>query len=277
MTNTLPTDSDVELGDYIDGIAAFLGGTANVIMQLALPPVGYGVVESPVESGKVTRHPVKRLRTTLTFLAVALQGTPAERAAYAAAVDAVHRQVHSRPASPVRYSAMDPQLQLWVAACLYWGVDDIYRRMRGAPDPAVADALYRAAERFGTTLQVRPGMWPPDRAAFAQYWTDNLARTSIDPVVRAYLTELLELRALPFPIRVWAAPLQRFTATGLLPQHFRDQMQLRWSAREDRVFTALLRGIGAVNSRLPGPIRRFPINFYLWDLRRRVAKGRPLV
>jgi uncharacterized protein (DUF2236 family) len=35
-------------------------------MQLALAPVGYGVLESKVESGQVTKHPLKRFRTTFT-------------------------------------------------------------------------------------------------------------------------------------------------------------------------------------------------------------------
>ncbi|WP_406265690.1 oxygenase MpaB family protein [Nocardia sp. NBC_00881] len=65
-----------------DGIAGFLGGTANVIMQLSAPPVGYGVVESTVAGGKVMLHPIKRLRTTLTHLSVAMLGSDEERATY---------------------------------------------------------------------------------------------------------------------------------------------------------------------------------------------------
>ena len=40
-------------------------------MQLARPGAGYGVMESRVESGRADRHPIKRARTTLTYLAVA--------------------------------------------------------------------------------------------------------------------------------------------------------------------------------------------------------------
>ena len=79
----------------IDGIAAFVGGNANVILQLSHAPVGYGVLESTVDSGKVTLHPIERLRTTLTFLAVAMLGTGAERAKYRQAVNGAHRQVRA--------------------------------------------------------------------------------------------------------------------------------------------------------------------------------------
>ena len=51
---------------YLDGLGAFLAGPANVVMQLALAPVGYGVLESKVDSGMVTLHPLKRFRTTFT-------------------------------------------------------------------------------------------------------------------------------------------------------------------------------------------------------------------
>jgi uncharacterized protein (DUF2236 family) len=37
--------------------AAMLLPAANVIMQLSLPGVGYGVLESPVDSGNVYKHP----------------------------------------------------------------------------------------------------------------------------------------------------------------------------------------------------------------------------
>src|SRR5688500_8851532 len=101
-----------------------MAGTANVIMQLAHPAVGHGVVESRVEPGRLFDHPVKRTRTTLTYLAVAVLGSDEERAEYRRAVNAVHAQVYSTASSPVEYRAMDPDLQLWVAACLYRGFED---------------------------------------------------------------------------------------------------------------------------------------------------------
>ena len=61
--------------------AALAAGTANIIMQLSRPGVGHGVVESPVDSGKATLHPIKRARTTFTYLAVALLGSDEDRTA----------------------------------------------------------------------------------------------------------------------------------------------------------------------------------------------------
>ena len=55
--------------------AAVLLPAANVIMQLASPSVGYGVLESPVDSGNVYKHPFKRARTTGTIEAVVYLGS----------------------------------------------------------------------------------------------------------------------------------------------------------------------------------------------------------
>ncbi|WP_433731938.1 oxygenase MpaB family protein [Nocardia sp. CA-129566] len=263
--------------EYIDGLAAFLGGTANVIMQLSLRPVGRGVLESTVDSGKVTLHPIKRLRTTLSYLAVALLGSEQERAQYRDAVNKSHRPVRSTSTSPVQYNAFDPTLQLWVAACLYWGIDDLHTRMHGPMDPAVAEAFYQYCARLGTTLQMRPEMWPADRAQFQRYWDEKLPERGIEPALRDYFNDLIDLKMLPRPIRLTFARLQRFLVTGLLPPHLRNEMRMTWTERDQRRFDRLLRAISAVHTRLPRQLRMFPINAYLFDVRRRIRLGKPLV
>ena len=270
-------DAEFDVLPYIDGVSALLAGNANVIMQLAWPGVGYGVLESKVDSGKVTLHPIKRFRTTFSYLSVAMLGTDADRAAYRDAVNVAHRQVRSGPDSPVQYNAMDPNLQLWVAACLYWGAADVIERFHGPLDDNTADALYQYGARLGTTLQVRPEMWPADRRAFDAYWNEGLQRISIDPVVRRYLLGLTRIQHLPRIVRAVAARSLTFWTTGFLPQPFRDAMQLPWTVRDQRRFDRRLRVVIVVNNRLPGPIRRFPFNFFLWDVRRRIRRGRRLV
>src|ERR1700733_5597492 len=143
-------------------------------MQLAAPAVGHGVVESPVDSGNVYRHPFKRARTTGTYLAAATLGTDADRALIRAEVDRVHALVRSSASSPVSYNAFDPNLQLWVAACLYRYYVDMHESLYGPLDDGAADAVYRDARTLGTTLQVREAMWPVDRGAFGEFWKHSL-------------------------------------------------------------------------------------------------------
>ncbi|WP_068279720.1 oxygenase MpaB family protein [Aldersonia kunmingensis] len=273
----LDDSESFDMAPYVDGAAVLLGGVANVIMQLSHAPIGYGVVESKVDSGKATLHPLKRLRTTVTYLSVAHLGSPAEKAAYRAAVNSVHRHVRSDADSPVRYNAFDPELQRWVAACLYFGTVDLIERMHGPLDAEVAEAMYQHSAHLGTTLQMRREMWPADRAAFAQYWQDGLAKAEIDPTIRAYLADLLRLRNIATPLQFVFADIHQWVATGLLPQQLREQMGLEWSASDDRRLSMMLLATGAVVRRMPPKLRQFPMNFFLWDLQRRLRKGHQLV
>ncbi|OBG37220.1 oxygenase MpaB family protein [Mycobacterium sp. E3198] len=260
---------------------ALLAGPANVIMELSRPGVGHGVVESRVESGRIDRHPIKRARTTFTYIAVANAGTEAQKAAFRRAVNRSHAQVYSTPDSPVSYNAFDPELQLWVAACIYKGGIDIYRTFVGELDDEEADRLYRDGMALGTTLQVPPEMWPPDRAAFDRYWQESLAKVHIDDTVREFLYPIAVSRVRGFSLPRW---LQRrsedfnlLITTGFLPQRFRDEMRLPWDAAKQRRFDRLMRVVGAVNNLLPRRVREFPFNWMLWDLDRRIRTGRPLV
>src|SRR6185436_14109932 len=102
----LPRRARRRAASFDDGLmgVALLAGPANVIMQLARPGVGYGVMESRVESGRIDRHPIKRARTTFTYLAVAAMGSDAQKAAFRRAVNGAHAQVYSTDDSPVAYN-----------------------------------------------------------------------------------------------------------------------------------------------------------------------------
>ncbi|HEY3687248.1 MAG TPA: oxygenase MpaB family protein [Streptosporangiaceae bacterium] len=254
-----------------------LAGAANVIMQLAWLPIGHGVALSTVDSGRLDKRPLKRTRTTFSYVMVAMLGTEHERAVMRAEVGRQHRHVHSAPGDAVKYNAFDRDLQLWVAACLAWGAEDLYLRLYGEPDPAEHDALYRHLARFGTTLQVPEDMWPADRAAFAEYWEAGLAKVEMDDTTRTYLNGFARLDFLPWPFRTALGPLNLFFTTGFLPQRFRDEMGLDWTPRQQSRFDRVVRTAAALNRALPRPAREFPWNLYWWDLRRRIRTGRPIV
>jgi len=259
---------DYDVRNLMDG-ATLLASTANVVMQLAQPQVGYGVLESSVESGQVMRHPLRRIRSTVTYLSVALLGTAEERGYYRHRVNRSHALVRSDADSEVTYSAFDPRLQLWVAACLYRGTVDMHELLHGPVDEATADAIYRSCWRLGTMLQVPEQLWPADRAAFGRYWAAELARVRIDPPVRDYLDRLIGLDYLPWPASVAFGPVNRFLTTGFLPPPFREQMRLGWTERDQQAFALLIRTIATVSRVLPAPISRFPFNACLADLRLR--------
>ena len=270
----------VGIDDGLMGVA-LLAGPANVIMQLALPGVGYGVMESRVESGRVDRHPIKRARTTFTYLAVATNGSDEQKAAFRRAVNRAHAQVYSTADSPVAYNAFDPDLQLWVGACLYRGAVDVYRLFIGEMDDETAERHYREGMALGTTLQVPPDNWPPDRAAFDRYWQESLAKVHIDDAVREYLYPIAAARVrgvkLPGRLQRWSDGFALLITTGFLPQRFRDEMRLPWDPTRQRWFDRLMAMLRVVNKLMPRFIRQFPFNVLLKDLDRRIRTGRPLV
>lgn len=272
------TDQDIValVEDSMVGLGLAAAG-ANVIMQLSKLPVGHGVAKSPVESGRIDAHPIKRTRTTLAYLVIALTGTEHEREAMRRAVDGVHRHVHSSPGDPVAYDAFDPELQLWVAACLYKGVEDVHRLLHGEHDDDTAERLYRYCSRLGTTLQVREDQWPADRAAFAEYWDAEVSRIEMDELTRGYLQGIARAAFLPAPVRWVLGPVTEFQAMGFLPEPFRAELGLPWGPRRQRAFDAVMGGWARLDRRLPRVIRQFPFNLYRWDTRRRIRRGLPIV
>lgn len=257
--------------------AALLLPAANVIMQLSVPGVGYGVLESPVDSGNVYKHPFKRARTTGTYLAAATLGTDADRALIRAEVNKVHALVRSNASSPLPYNAFDPKLQLWVAACLYRYYIDMHEFLYGPLDDASADAVYADARTLGTTLQVREGMWPADRQAFDEYWKQSLDGLRIDPPVRQHLHGVAAMAFLPTPLRLLAGRFNLFATTGFLPTTFRDHMQLPWTAGQQRRFELLLTGLRVADRIIPRDLWTFIYRLYLWDMRSRARRGRRVV
>jgi uncharacterized protein (DUF2236 family) len=275
VSSTTVTDRP-DLVDTVNG-AGMMAGSANVIMQLARPGVGHGVVESRVESGRLFDHPIKRTRTTLTYLSVAVLGTDEERAAYRQAVNRAHAQVYSTHDSPVEYHAMDPGLQLWVAACLYRGFEDIYVAFNGSLPEDDIESVYAAAAPLGTTLQVRAEMWPATREDFQAYWDESMAQVHIDDVVRDYLHSITRLRFLPRPFGVLFGAFNQFVTTGFLPEEFRREMRYTWTPRQQRRFDRLTSTVGFITRHLPRPLREFPFNLYLWDLRFRIKRNLTIV
>lgn len=268
-----PREWDRRFPGILDG-ASLMAGGANVILQLSRLPVGRGVVESRVESGSIFAHPYKRFRTTITYLAVAMLGSSEEKLAYRQAVSRVHAQVHSTAESPVAYKAFDPELQLWVAACIYWGMVDAREKLYGPFTPQQAADFHRLAEPVGTTLQVRPGMWPADLPAFERYWQQGLQKLELDERTRSYLTDIADRKYLPPRL---GGGRGRFMTAGFLPQLLREHMRFEWSDSHQQGFERRLARIARINRRLPRFIRQLPFTLAMWDLRRRMRRGLPLV
>ncbi|CAJ1507347.1 oxygenase MpaB family protein [[Mycobacterium] holstebronense] len=269
-------DDPVDLTEALDFWSA-AAAAANVIMQLSLPGVGYGVVESRVESGSLMHHPWKRLRTTAQYMAVAVLGTEEDRAAYRDAVNVAHRQVRSTANSPVKYNAFDRDLQLWVAACLFVFYEDTYQLLRGKMTEEQAEMFYRHAWPLGTTLQVTDDQWPPTRAEFDTYWNSTCQTLTMDDAVRDYLMRLVDLKMVNPIFRVLLGPLLRFLTIGFLPPVFRELLGVQWSRGEQRQFENLFLFVSFVNRFIPRFIRTANYHVLMADVRHRIRRHKSLI
>ena len=271
----MTTADDLVERRLLTGLSLVPAG-ANVVMQLSLAPVGRAVLESRVESGALTRHPVKRARTTLSYLTLAMTGTEAERAWLGREISRQHRAVRSREASPVAYDAFDPSLQLWVAACLYRGGLDVLALYGESPDAPVLDALYERSARLATALQVSPEDWPRTRADFDAYWRARTADLAVDEPTRRYLVDLVTLGFLPRPLARLVGPWHARATLALLDPPFRALLGLELSEREEARVRRQLAGLARLYRALPPALARAPFSWVLRDARTRRARGRPL-
>ncbi len=251
--------------------------TANVIMQLANPAVGYGVARSEVENGRLDKHPVKRARTTASYLAVAVFGNAEDRRRFRQAVNRQHVQVRSDSDSPVTYDAMDVDLQLWVAACLYAGWENIYERVHGPLTGQRRETFYQQGKVCGTTLQMPAESWPRDRDAFGRYWDEQSQLISISDEVREFLLGIANFDYAHPAIKRRYGPVKYRRTIGYLPQPFREAMRVSWTEEDQEWFDGYVAGLVAQERKKPLWLSQLGFRLLLWDVRLRCRLGRPLV
>lgn len=257
---TKPHEGSI-LAQYAPESVYLLGAGRAILLQLALPPVGYGVVRH----SRFAANPVGRLHGTLSYIYALSNGTAAHRAKARAMVQAAHAPVNAPAASDgshPAYSARDPRLQLWVAATLYDSAMQIHELVFPPLDEASAERLYREYAVLGTELGMPRGFWPVDRAAFAEYWKTTCAQLRVDGPVREAAEQLLAARAAPWWVRA-SMPLARMVTTGLLGEELRAMYGFTWSAKQQRTMLLVLRCARLGMRVVPRRIRHFPMRYYL--------------
>ena len=161
-----------------EAILLAAGGRA-ILLQIAVPAIGHGVARH----SDFDNNPLRRLHGTLAYVYALATGTDEDRSAVRRAVNRAHVPVRSHADADPAYNAMDPGLQLWVAATLYESALSMYERIYGTLGDDDAESLYREYAILGTALQMPLELWPVDRAAFQVYWDAELARLSVDETV----------------------------------------------------------------------------------------------
>lgn len=258
---------------------AFWLPVANVVMQLANPAVGHGVVESRVDRGRGDLRPIKRARTTAQYLAVATLGSDSDRRFFHEAVHRIHAQVTSTASSPVRYNANDAGSQLWVALCLVRYYTDQWQMMHGPLTRAELDRIIEMARPLGTTLNVSEARWPATWAEYEKRFADGLEAVEIDDTVREYLQKLADFRVLEVRMKQlgtlahktvgpWNLSMTKFA----VPRRIRDEMHWEITAGDLRRRRMVLALTSVLEKVFPRPLRAYyALNIADLRVRRRLG------
>ncbi len=236
------------------------GGPAALLLQVAHPLVAEGV---RAHSGFAT-DPLQRLRGTLDAVLTVTFGDRAQVRAAAGHVARRHRPVRGTlpvPEGPVPagtpYSAMDPDLSLWVFATLVWSAIEVTQAFH-RPVPALErDAYYRDMRQFAYFFAVPDRLLPHDYAGLEQY-VDRQIRTGlhVGAAGRQIARQVLAPHPpiVPWPLR----GMPSLMAAGVLPGVLREAYALPWRRRERVVFAVVRRSARLAVPLLPGMIRYWP-------------------
>jgi uncharacterized protein (DUF2236 family) len=240
------------------------GGGRATLLQIAHPGVAQGVYDH----SNFAERPLDRLRTTMSYVYGVLFGTVEEGRAISRAVAAMHRKV-----TGPGYYADDPDLQVWVNATLYDTAVLIYQRAFGPLPDSALDECFQQYSVLATSIGCPADAWPADRATFDAYWHHTITTLRVGGEGREIAAALMRPRSIPLAMRP-ARPLNRLVTVGLLPEPIRAQFGYSWSPRQQRLFDGFFGVTKVVYPRLPGRLRDAVKDYYLDDLRRRLARRR---
>lgn len=222
-------------------LALMLGGGRALLLQVAHPLVGAGVAE---HSG-YRENPWKRLEGTMNAVWAIVFGTRAQADRAARRVDAMHGKVHGSlqegmgkyPAG-TPYSALDPELLLWVHATLVDTALLVHgtwvRPLSDAEQAAYYEEMKTCARLFGTPADVIP----ETLADFRAYMSGMLdgADLCVTPTARDIARSVMH-PPLPLPLRP-AMQWSNLVTAGLMPEHLRRDYGLAWDPARAALATA---------------------------------------
>jgi uncharacterized protein (DUF2236 family) len=239
------------------------GGARALLMHAAHPLV----IAGARETGFYERNPWKRLERTLALTYGLTFGTREEALRAADRINRVHRavkgidEVTGRP-----YDAMDPDLLLWVHACL---VDSalLFERL------TVGRLTEDERERFHREQMVAAELLSLSRARIPRS-TGELRRYIVNVVsgdtlmVTDAARRVAELFRAPPRDATWRPVLRAVSwwAFGSLPSKLRDLYGVRWGLPQQAAMRATLAGLRLGRPAIP---RRFR-----WILPAQLAHGR---
>ena len=238
-----------------------LAGPRALLMQLAHPLVALGVFHS----SDFPHDSIGRLRRTLDAMLGIIFGSREEARAWGDHLAEIHRGVRgvtprtlggTPPGTP--YSALDPDLLLWVHATLLDSARVAYETFVRSLSAEERDRLYAESRRMAPLLRIPEESLPPDRRALEAFMLETEANGTLEVTdeARALARDVLWPRV-GIPLGAVSAPL-RFVTAGLLPAPLRSAFELPWSPAREKAFALTGSLVRCGHRLLPDRIRTFP-------------------
>jgi uncharacterized protein (DUF2236 family) len=241
-----------------EAVALLVGGRA-LLMQIAHPKVAAGVAQH----SRFQDDPLSRLRRTMnstwsiTFEERAAAQTSLER------IKGVHGKVRGMVApdeislSGASYSALDPELLLWVHATLIDSGMLAYNTFVQSFSPEEARQYYEDSKRFARLFDIPGSLIPRSLPEFREYVDGMVAGTQINVGATARWLAKDILYPSPWLLKP-GGPLFRLITAGLLPPSLRAGYGLPWDEQRKRRFELALRTIRVVRPWVPKLLRIAP-------------------
>jgi uncharacterized protein (DUF2236 family) len=228
-----------------------LGGGRALLMQVAHPLVAAGVADH----SDFTAQPFERLWRTVDTALTVIFGDSHQWRSAVERVHRIHEGVRGERAGE-RYSALDPELLLWVHATLVDSSIEAYERLVRPMPLWVRERYYLEMRRMGTAFGVPQDLHPASYAEFRAYMERTISNMKVVDECRAVARRVLSP---PAPFVLWPAGIASgLLSVGLVPAPLRSRLALRWNDATERAFGAAATAVRSTLPLLPDRVRRWP-------------------
>jgi uncharacterized protein (DUF2236 family) len=233
-------------------MTVLFGGVRALLMHAAHPLVAAGARQTAT----YRRDPWARLLRTLSLQLLVPFGTREEAQHAADRINRLHTVINGTdPVTGERYDALDPELLLWVHACLEESTVIFYERTVG-PLTAAEKQQFHEENLVAAELILLPReRVPATYEGLVAYIEEVIGsdRLLVTDVARE-VADLIRGGPVPFHIKpVWK--FISFAAIGNLPEAVRNLYGFTWTRRRTRWLGANLRFLKRIRPHLPTRFR----------------------
>jgi uncharacterized protein (DUF2236 family) len=246
-------------------VTVLFGGARAMLMQAAHPLV----VAGANQTGMYERNPWKRLQRTVVLQYALTFGTRSEAHAAAERINDVHERINGvDPVTGRSYDALDPELLLWVHACLVESALLFERMTVGALDAAGRQRFHEEQMLAAELVRLPRDRIPATVPSLEDYVTEMVGSGEL--VVTEAARRVAELFFDPPRDAQWRPVLKAVArlAIGTLPEAVREGYGFPSGTGNRASVRATLAGLRTVRPLLP-PKYRYIAPYQQWRLRER--------